>query len=33
VLLLINEQVIDLADLLANRVEFVPPVDAFGSID
>jgi len=31
--LLIDEQVIDLADLLANRVEYIPPLDAFGSID
>jgi hypothetical protein len=30
--LLIDEQVIDLADLFANRVEYVPPLDAFGSI-
>jgi hypothetical protein len=28
-----TSEVIDLADLLANRVEYVPPLDAFGSID
>jgi len=31
--LLTDEQVSDLADLLANRVEYVLPLDAFGSID
>jgi hypothetical protein len=31
--LLIDEQVIDLADLRANRVEYVSSLDAFGSID
>jgi hypothetical protein len=31
--LIIDEQVIGLADLFANRVEYVLPLDAFGSID
>jgi hypothetical protein len=31
--LLIDEQVVDLANLLANRVEYVSSLDAFGSID